>query len=456
MEKPGGGAIIGSEDCLYLNVYRPVKADRAHPLPVLVFLHGGSNQRGSGTEYDPGDMVAKTNIVVVTVNYRLSVFGFLANPALDAELGGPSSGNYGLMDQQAALGWVQRNIRAFGGDPDNVTLAGESAGGIDVCANLVSPPAGGLFGKAILQSMYCPAVAHEDALKTGAPVALKLGCANPESAADCMRAKAPAEVLQAAQPLAVEPGAARGFSASPNFGGRLLPLEPLRALEAGRWNKSPVLIGSNRDELTLFVGAAFARIRPGTSFGERAYKLLAARRWGALAPAVLKEYPLDQYGDPFEAYSAAVTDASPLGCAVSSLAQALSAVTPTFRYEFNDRTAPAPPAIDIPRGSSLGAYHGAELQYLFRMTRLPGPQTAAQRDLSERMMRYWASFVESGDPNSAGLAAWPQYHAGARELLSLSPAGDAAIDSFDREHHCDFWKAHAAGLAGRGIRQNGD
>ena len=146
----------GDEDCLYLNVYRPFGTTRDQKLPVLIFIHGGGNQQGSGDLYDPSNLVAQTGTIVVTINYRLNVFGFLALPSLDAEAGEPSSGNFGLMDQQAAMRWVQINVHAFGGDPLNVTIGGESAGGIDICAHLVSPPADGLFHGAILESMYCP------------------------------------------------------------------------------------------------------------------------------------------------------------------------------------------------------------------------------------------------------------------------------------------------------------
>ena len=129
--KGGGQIVAGSEDCLYLNVYRPAGARPRQLLPVLVFVHGGLNHRDSGNDYDPSEMVAKTGIIVVTLNYRLNVFGFLALPSLDSEAGDPSSGNFGLLDQQAAMRWVHENILGFGGNPANVTIEGESAGGID-------------------------------------------------------------------------------------------------------------------------------------------------------------------------------------------------------------------------------------------------------------------------------------------------------------------------------------
>jgi para-nitrobenzyl esterase len=189
----GGQVVAGSEDCLYLNVYRPANWRFRQLLPVLVFIHGGLNHRGSGNDYDPSEMVAKTGIVVVTINYRLNVFGFLALPSLDNETGDPSSGNYGLLDQQAALRWVHENIRGFSGDPTNVTIGGESAGAIDICANLAAPGAAGMFTKAIMESTYCPAAPHDEALATSAPVATAAGCPDAQSAASCLRGKTAAE-----------------------------------------------------------------------------------------------------------------------------------------------------------------------------------------------------------------------------------------------------------------------
>src|SRR5262249_26962708 len=159
---PGAaGSLVGSEDCLYLNVYRPGGSRLGARLPGMVFIHGSSNLPESANLYDPSDLVAKNGIIVVTTEHRLNALGFLAAAAFDAESGDGSSGNCGLMDQQAALRWVHNNIRQFGGDPLNVTVAGESAGGIDICAHLVSPAAAGLFRKAILESSYCPTETHD-------------------------------------------------------------------------------------------------------------------------------------------------------------------------------------------------------------------------------------------------------------------------------------------------------
>ena len=450
--KGGGQVVMGSEDCLYLNVYRPAGARPWQLLPVLVFVYGGLNHRGAGTDYDPSAMVAKTGIVVVTINYRLNVFGFLAPPSLDAEAGNPSSGNFGLLDQQAALRWVHDNILGFGGNPTNVTLQGESSGGIDLCANLVSPLAAGLFHQAIMESMYCPAAPHDEALSTSAPVVVAAGCADPQNAAACLRAKTAAEVLEAAEPLnpivggeTAIPGKGTGFNASPNFGNNVLPLKPSDALASGQWNWSSVLLGSNHDESALFVAPAMIAQKVKLPLSAQAYQQIAAFEFGSFAPMVLNKYPLDQYRNPFIAYADEVTDYSPLGCPVSQLAQSVSALTQTYRYEFDDQDAPVPggglPGLPagLGAGLSLGAYHGSELQYLFGMTKLPGPKTPQQQQLSEQMIQYWTNFVKTGNPNGPGLVEWPRYEASTHQILSLRPGGNTVIDNFDTDHHCAFW-----------------
>ena len=426
----------GSEDCLYLNIYRPAGAKpAAASFPVIVFIHGGSNQQGTGNDYNPSDWVANTGILVVTINYRLNVFGFLALPSLDAEAGEPSSGNYGLMDQQAALRWVSANIRAFGGDPGNVTIQGESAGGIDVCANLVSPAAAGLFNKAVMESMYCPTATHDQSLQTSAPVAAALGCNDTQTAAACLRSQSAAAIFAAAGHLSMAGEA--GFMASPNFGSSILPLQAPDALSSGQWNHSSILIGSNHDDASPFVSAALDARKVQFPLTVQEYQNLVAAQYGSFAPAVLMEYSLSNYSNPFLAYADENTDDSSLGCPVTPLSQMFAAAAPTFRYEFNDQTAPSQGG--NPTDRTLGAYHGAELLYLFTVSSIT--MTAAQQQLSEQIRDYWANFAKAGNPNGAGLVYWPLYDANTHQLLSLMPSGSAPIDNFDVEHHCAFWAA---------------
>ena len=422
-----------NEDCLYLNVYRPAHMHPVHSLPVLVWIHGGSNKNGAGNLYDPSEWVSKTGIIVVTLNYRLNVFGFLALPSLDAEADDTSSGNYGLLDQQAALRWVHRNIAAFGGNAFNVTIAGHSAGAVDVCAHLVSPTAAGLFSKAILQSNECKSTSHAAALQNGEAIAAALGCADMTTSAACLRAKT-------ATQLQTEGASTIG----PNISGRVLPLSPDDAFLSGQWNHAPILLGSAHDEAN---GAVLAKV--GYKLDINQYKRAVFFRFGSLAPAVLAEYKLEDYSDPAFAFAAENTD-SRIACGMSRLTQQLSAITATFRYEFADPNPPAPMSWNIPADVPIGSYHGSELQYLFDVEKSESaPLSEAQRDLAARMMRYWANFAKRGNPNGPGLVRWPHDEFNTQHILSFRPAGDAVIDTFDEDHHCAFW-----GLAGAAARSS--
>lgn len=425
---PGRDISASSEDCLYLNIYRPVVSVPGRLRPVLVFIHGGSNTGGSGNEYDPSEMVSDTNIIVVTINYRLGVFGFLALPSLDAETDDRSSGNYGLMDQQAALRWVGAHIREFGGDPSNVTVDGESAGGIDICANLVSPTAQGLFSKAIMESLYCPTLTHEQAVAAGLGLAASLGCADSATAASCMRSKTASELI----------GASQSFKVSPSVGGRVLPLDPLEALRAGQWNRSTILLGSNHDEATG--GAALALHSAGVPLplSPPEYVKVVTAAFKSMAPAVLNEYSLLDYPSPFYAFAAEETD-SMESCRLSQLARLLSMLTDTYQYEFADPSPPIPPGWPVLPAPGFGAYHGSELQYLFRVGGQTDTKSPAQQQLALRMMHYWADFARTGNPNGLELTFWPRYFPSTHRVLSLQPGGDAVTQEFDANHHCEFW-----------------
>ncbi len=424
--KPGAKAMAGQEDCLYLNVYRPSRRDSGL-LPVLVYIHGGSNQYGAGSDYDPSAMVA-AGIIVVTINYRLGAFGFLALPSFDTETGEPSSGNFGFMDQQAALRWVHENIRGFGGNPDQVTLGGESAGGIDICAHLTSRGVEGLFEQVFLWSSYCPSVSHDEAIQRSAPVATALGCAD----AICLRTKSAGDVFDAASKSK--------FKASPNFGNSLLPVQPSIALSSGHWNRVPLLLGSNHDEAGLPLAAELLFAREHLPLTAEEYSAIVEKQFRSLAPEVTDEYPLAQFSAPFIALADEETDRSPTGCAMTPTADLFTASRGMFRFEFDDQSAPPPKTLSLVR-FSLGAYHAAGVQYILKSTDYPGPQTQAQRELSDHMIDYWSNFVKTGDPNGPGLPRWPRYEVGSHKLLSLRPDASTVIDNFDTDHRCEFWSA---------------
>ncbi len=437
---PGPSDRSMKEDCLYLNIYRPSVSLLHDPYPVMVWIHGGSNISGSGSDYDPEKMVRDNKIIVVTINYRLGVFGFLPIPTKEAHEGN-ESGNFGLMDQQAALSWVRDNIAFFGGDPSKVTVAGESAGAFDICAQLASPKAHGLFQQAIMQSFECKQHNKERAVLAASAVVHGVGCDQSTDVASCMLAQSTRSLLKAGKDVQY----------SAYVDGDVLPLQPEDAIASGNWNNVPILLGSNNGEsgTIVFGSLKLQELKQGMNqLSEMQYWPLTQDTYisilnsvlGDNASAVEAEYTSSSYPSPFSALSGIYTDTSALGCEVSSEADVIALKTPTFRYEFSDLNTSLPPGLADAAGMSLGAYHAGELQYLFSEKGYPGPQSTSQQALSERMMRYWASFVKKGDPSDDRGIHWPRYRVEEPALVVLSPLGDSISNNFDVEHHCQFWK----------------
>jgi len=419
-----------SENCLSLNVWTPsVKPDDGRR-PVLVWIHGGAFINGSAGIYHPERLVTRGDIIVVTVNYRLGALGFLTHPALGAR---GNVGNYGLADQQAALRWVHENIGAFGGDPDKVTIAGESAGAMSVCDHLVAPGSAGMFRSAIMQSGPCQAqLALPDAEHAALAYARGVGCGEPTTAAACLR-RLPVDKLR--KPV-WHYWVGEDSLSGPVTGTSVLPDDPMRAFAAGSQAKVPVLIGTNRDEFTLFVALQY--LKSGKRFGAASYPHLLSSTFGADADAVARHYPLSRYrGKAASAYAAAVTDGV-FSCVGDRIAGDLAAHAPVYAYEFND---PAPPTPDPLRRLPfpLGASHSLELRYTFDMGGAP-PMSPAQTALSNQMVDYWASFVKDGKPSAADGPQWPQFVGGPGEhRMSLRPDGSRVIGDFDAVHQCAFW-----------------
>ncbi|WP_430791739.1 carboxylesterase/lipase family protein [Actinoplanes sp. G11-F43] len=419
------------EDCLYLDVTAPAGAENR---PVLVWLHGGGLSEGVGADYDPARMVRQGDVVVVTVEFRLGMFGFFGAPGLDG------SGTFGLQDQQAALRWVGDNIRAFGGDPGNVTLIGESGGAIGTCAQLTAPGAAGLVHRAIMQSGDCEAAMPKDAIPTGSeayrffqPLATTeaagtaamtaLGCAD----VACLRAK-PAEALHEQYP---------NFGAAA-FGTPTLPRDPAEALRSGDVARVPVLAGANRHEQRLTAGL-FAVA--GWWISAEEYPGLITRTFGDRAPAILREYPVSEFGgDGAIAWADVFTDS--MACAPDPASAMFPKLVPTFEYEFADED--AQPFTDLPDGFRAGASHASELPNLFDVAgREPigsDRYTDAQRRLADRMIGYWTAFARTGDPNHRGAEPWPRAAAGRVTTLQLAPDDIRPVD-VARVHRCDFWRA---------------
>ena len=427
-----GSSMTTAEDCLYLNVFTPTSAG---PHPVMVWIHGGAFYLGESDEYDPTNLVAQ-GVVVVTINYRLGALGFLAHPALTAE-GGGASGNYGLMDQQLALHWVQDNIAAFGGDKSNVTIFGESAGGFSVQSQLVITGAAGLFQKAIVESgAYANADGRQATLAaseaTGVQFLTAAGCADPCSL-DAMRKLTP-DALIAAQSMV--PALSQGWI--PSIDGKLMTTGVGAAFAAGNYQKMPIIQGSNHDEYRLFVGLnelsppsmPAGPLTPDT--------FLASMKsvfgdMGGTALAML--YSPSAYPNAGLAEAAAGTDVV-FACPMLRASQTLSANGSVFSYEFNDPKAPqifVPPAPDFEYASA----HASELQYLFTLPK--STLDDAQKALSAQMVQYWANFAKTGDPNGMGLPMWPKFSKTDNSVMTLAPSGGTAVTTnFSTDHKCDL------------------
>jgi para-nitrobenzyl esterase len=416
------GVASTSENCLYLNVYSPAGA-RNRDLPVMVWVHGGSLLVGESDDYNPAALT-RDGVIVVTINYRIGALGFLADTALASAPGGPS-GDYGLMDQQAALRWVQRNIRGLGGNPGDVTLFGESAGGLSVLSQLVSPGARGLFQRAIVESGTYDLTQQSlaSAESAGAAFATRAGCAT--NTATCLRGLPVSAIVDNEDFGGYEP----------NIDSAVLPRSIITALASGQFSHVPVIIGTNHDEWRLFVGLDQLDGAPAVTAANYVAEISSTVGVPTtVATVVADEYPLSSYSSPAAALGAVGTDAI-FACPALVTEDELSKYTPTYAYEFNDENAPDRflPSFGFP----YGAAHAFELQYLFDLsdTQYPGALSASQQRLARVMKRDWTSFAKAGVP----AAAWPQFAAAGQRALSLVPPRPQLEAGYSAEHHCSFW-----------------
>lgn len=398
--RPAPGGIYASElpqlseDCLTLNIWAPAQARAA---PVMVWIHGGSLTTGSSREsmYD-GAMLARQGVVVVSINYRLGVLGWLAHPELSAESPDGVSGNYGLLDQIAALEWVARNISAFGGDPTNVTVAGESAGALSVMYLMASPLARGLFHKAILQSAYMISTPELKARRFGEPsaeargvaLATRLGAAGLAE----LRATPAAEIADKALKL--------GYGPWGVIDGKILPRQLVDVFDRGEQAPIPVLAGFNSGEIRSL--RFLAAPKPATA---AAYEQAIRERYGDLADDFLRLYPASDLG---ESVLAAPRDAL-YGWTAERLAAKQAAIgQPSFLYLF-DHGYPAAQGLD------LHAFHASEIPYVFgTQSRTPpawpkAPRSGSELRFAAAVRDYWTAFVKTGVPRAAGQPAWRPY-----------------------------------------------
>lgn len=396
-----------SEDCLYLNIWTAAKSAKDR-LPVMVWIHGGGFTRGSAISdaYD-GENFARKGVVLVTINYRLGVFGFLAHPGLAAESEHHASGNYGLQDQVAALHWVKKNIAAFGGDPNNVTIFGESAGSWAVNALMASPLAKGLFHRAIGESggSFSPMRSLAEAEKAG----VKL-----DASIEALRAKSAEDLVKTNEQVV-----------RPIVDGWVLPQAIATIFAEGRQNDVPLIVGSNADEGTTLAPQ-------GANVKAAAFTEGVHQRYGALADSFLKTYPASSDEEAVSSFYAAYRDQT-FGWEMRTWArmEVKTGHHPVYLYYFSHR----PPG---PQRDRLRAFHASEIPYVFGNFFWQFPWEEADHKLSDIVSTYWVNFARTGNPNGSGLAQWPAYNPATDEALEIGDAVSArsqvnktGLDFFD-------------------------
>ena len=383
-----------SEDCLSLNIWAPANARKA---PVFVWIHGGALSSGAGSDklYD-GSKLASQGMVVVTINYRMGILGFLAHPGLSAESRRNVSGNYGLLDQIAALRWVNRNIAAFGGDASNVTIAGESAGGLSVMYLMAAPEARGLFSKAVAQSAYMISAPELRGTTHGGVAAEPVG---PWLAEKLGAGDLPG--LRSMDAVAITEGAAAaGYFPFFVIDGRVLPRQVIEMFDRGEQPKIPILAGFNSGEIR-----SLKILLPPAPADSAAYEKQIRANYGDLAGRFLEQYPAADFA---ESMLATTRDALYGWTAERLVAKQTAAGVPSFLYYF-DHGYPAEESLN------LHAFHGSEIPFVFGTTdKTPAnwpkvPDTPVETQLTDAMSSYWATFSRSGEPTAKGQPAWPPY-----------------------------------------------
>lgn len=417
-----------SEDCLYLNVFRPA-ASSDKPLPVMVYVFGGSLVFGSASQY-PGEGLARQGVIVVTINYRIGRLGFFAHPALAHEAPDDVRGNYGYMDQLAALKWVQKNIAAFGGDPKNVTLGGVSAGGGSVLVHLTSPLSRGLFHRAILESPGIPTPRRGSApmrsLASAESIAVEYARAagikgDDKATLEALRALPAEKLIEGLEGyhLAITGGPEVSGLSHSIIDGRLVVEPPEATLRAGKQAPVPVIVGAT--DADLAVGPS--QTKDG---------LFAA--FGPLAPQARKLYDPKGNADFKVLFQVVVGDQLMREPSRNLAELVTTARQPVYFYRF----AYVP---EDQRGKLPGAIHGMEVGFaLSYIPDLIKDATKADLDMCRTMSGYWVDFIKTGDPNGGGRTKWPRYDTTTRDVLNFTNTG-VTYGPDPAKERLDLWRA---------------
>jgi para-nitrobenzyl esterase len=430
-----------SEDCLSLVVQTPAGAQPGQKLPVMFEIHGGGFL-GEALDDNGANFVGSGPVVYVYVRYRLGILGFLADKAL-----GPHSGDYGLQDQQAGLRWVKNNIARFGGDPQNVTIFGESAGGASVCDQVASPTAKGLFQNGIsisgfynfnVNTIWWPAdcksklQTEAQGQQVGAEFAAKVGCGNSADVAACLRA-VPASTLVEQAGQFENPTS--GGTIGPIVNGTTLPMSAAEAFKLGSVNKVKLMIGVGRDEFNGGIYTNTAGLPPVVANTPAQYRQLVSQQFGPLAPTVMRLYPLQRFPvpAPFIAYRTIMADAFSVCPALVSDAQVAKYI-PVYAYEDDDADSPG-------ETQPLGANHSAINRLVHDP---PASLDANQAALQDQVLAEWTGFARTGEPTVPNTPLWTRYTTPGRPVMSLMPAGDSTLtpsSTIMMQHNCGFWDA---------------